>query len=477
MTEPCDLTATEARRLIGRKKLSPIELMTSCIDRIGKVNGKVNAVVALDAERALAEARRAEADVMAGNPLGALAGLPIGVKDLDSTAGLRTTWGSLLFKDFVPEADDPVVANIRKAGGIVLCKTNTPEFGAGANTVNRVYGATGNPFDVTLSVAGSSGGSAAALATGMVPLATGSDMGGSLRTPAGFCGVVGFRPSPGLVPDPSSGVALSPFAVLGPMGRTVDDAHLLLMAQLDVDRRDAWSSSDAHAIPCALQGADLSRLRVAFSVDLGVAPIDNNIRDVFAAKTARFKHLFAKSRVQHPWMADVHDAFEVLRGIGFVASFRELVAEERDLLGENVIDNTERALKWSLPDVAAAHKVQTVIYRSFINFFHDVDILIAPAAAVSPFPHAQRYVTHINGEEMPTYMSWLAVVYGLTMALPAVACIPCGRDHKGLPFGIQVAGPRGSDAKVLAIAKSLSEALEGDVETARPVPDLAKLTS
>ncbi len=477
MTEPCDLSAVDARRMIGRKQLSPVELMTSCIARIERVNSKVNAVVAMDAGKALTEAREAEAAVMAGKPLGALAGLPIGVKDLDNTAGLRTTQGSLLFRDFVPLTDDPMVANIRRAGGIVLCKTNTPEFGAGANTVNRVYGATGNPFDVTLSAAGSSGGSAAALATGMVPLATGSDMGGSLRTPAGFCGVVGFRPSPGLVPDPTSAVALSPFSVLGPMGRTVDDAHLLLMAQLDVDRRDAWSSSDAHAIPCALQGADLSRLRVAISADLGIAPIDRDIREVFAAKTGRFSHLFARAERHHPAMQGVHQAFEVLRGIGFVAAFRELVANQRDQLGPNVIDNTERALAWSLLDVAEAHKVQTSIYRSFFDFFHDVDVLITPAAAVSPFPHAQRYVTHINGEEMPTYMRWLSIVYGLTMTLPAVACIPCGRDHKGLPFGIQVAGPRGSDAKVLAIAKSLSEALEGDAETARPIPDLARLSS
>ncbi len=477
MTEPCDLSAVQARRLMGCKRLSPVELMASCIGRIGQVNGKVNAVVAMDAERALAEARRAEAAIMAGEPLGALAGLPIGVKDLDNTAGLCTTQGSLLFQNFVPDTDDPMVANLRRAGGIVLCKTNTPEFGAGANTVNRVYGATGNPFNPSLSAAGSSGGSAAALATGMVPLATGSDMGGSLRTPAGFCGVVGFRPSPGLVPDTLSSVALSPFAVLGPMGRTVDDAHLLLMAQLDVDRRDAYSSADAHAIPCALQGADLARLRVAFSADLGVAPIDNGIREVFAAKTARFSKLFASTQTRHPEMTGLHQAFEVLRGIGFVAAFKDLVANQRDQLGPNVIDNTERALNWTLTDIAEAHRVQTAIYRGFFDFFRDIDVLITPAAAVSPFPHAERYVTHINGEAMPTYMRWLAIVYGLTMALPAVCCIPCGRDHRGLPFGIQIAGARGSDAKILAIAKSLGEALAGDPETARPLPDLAALSS
>ena len=477
MTEPCDLTAMEARRLIGAKGLSPVELLESCLARIGRVNPKVNAVVTLDTARAREAARRAEKAVMAGEALGPLHGLPIGVKDLDNTAGLRTTHGSLLFEHFVPDADDPMIASVRAAGGIVLGKTNTPEFGAGANTVNRVFGATGNPFDPTLSAAGSSGGSAVALATGMVPLATGSDMGGSLRTPAGFCGVVGFRPSPGLVPDPTSTVALSPFAVLGPMARTVEDAHLLLRAQIGIDRRDAWSSEDARAIPEKLIPADLSKVRLMLSADLGCAPVDNGIRAVFAARAKRFSHHFASAEWRDLPTDGVHQAFEVLRGIGFVAAFREAVAHDRDRLGLNVIDNTERAMAWSLADVAEAHKVQSAIYRGFVECFRRADVLIAPAASVSPFPHSERYVTHINGEAMPTYMRWLALAYGLTIALPAVACIPCGRDHKGLPFGIQVAGPRGSDAFVLSVALALEQALAADPETARPVPDLGRLSA
>ena len=477
MTEPCDLSAVEARKLIGARRLSPVELMQSCIARIGHVNGKVNAVVAMDAERALIEAKAAERSVMAGEALGCLAGLPVGVKDLENTAGLLTTQGSLLFKDTVPVADDPMVANIRRAGGIVLCKTNTPEFGAGGNTVNRVYGATGNPFNTELSVAGSSGGSAAALATGMVPLATGSDMGGSLRTPAGFCGVVGFRPSPGIVPDPGTSVALSPFGVLGPMGRTVEDAHLLLRAQMSTDRADPYSSDDWRAIPRQLEAADLSSLRVAFSADLGAAPLDDAIREVFAAKCSRFSSVFASTKQADPDMTGLHQAFEVLRGITFVAAFRDLVEKQSDMLGPNIIDNTQRALAWSLADVSTAHKVQTAIYRNFLKFFSEVDILICPAAAVSPFSHRERFVTHINGEEMPTYMRWLAIAYGLTMALPAVCCIPCGRDHNRMPFGIQIAGPRGSDAKVLAVAKSLERVLASDPQTARPIPDLVPLSA
>ena len=241
MTKPCDLSAVEARRLIGRKALSPVELTESCIKRIKKVDGALNAITAIDEEGSREAAKEAEDAVMRGDDLGLLHGLPVGVKDLQATKGLRTTWGSLLHKDHVPDNDDPVVANIRSEGAIILCKTNTPEFGAGANTTNRVFGATGNPFDPDKTCGGSSGGSGVAVAAGMVPVATGSDHGGSLRTPAAFCGVVGFRPSPGLVPRTTRPVALLPMPVLGPMARSVEDAHLLLLAQLDLDKDDPFS--------------------------------------------------------------------------------------------------------------------------------------------------------------------------------------------------------------------------------------------
>jgi len=295
MTKPCDLSALEARRLIGRKALSPVELVTSCITRISEVDGALNAITAIDEDGALAVAKEAEQAVVKGEPLGLLHGLPIGIKDLQATRGLRTTWGSLLYKDHVPEKDDPVVANVRSEGGIILAKTNTPEFGAGANTTNKVFGATGNPFDPDKTCGGSSGGSGVAVATGMVPLATGSDHGGSLRTPATFCGVVGFRPSPGLVPRTTRPVALLPMPVLGPMARSVEDAHLLLQAQLDLDKDDPFSSDDVLRIPDALSGVDLGSLKVAFSADLGCAPLDNDIRKIFESRTAAFTHMFAET--------------------------------------------------------------------------------------------------------------------------------------------------------------------------------------
>ena len=474
MTEPCDLSAREARRLIGERKLSPVELLESCVGRIEKTNKAVNAVVAMDVEAARRRARELEQAIARGENPGLLAGLTIGVKDLQATAGLRTTWGSLLFKDNVPTADEYSVARVRNAGGIILAKTNTPEFGAGANTTNRVYGPTGNPFDPSKTCAGSSGGSAAALALGQVTLATGSDYGGSLRTPASFCGVSGFRTSPGLVPAVDRPAGLSPFGVTGPMGRTIADAHMLLHAQVGEDKRDPFSSSDSQRIPAELGSVDPGKLRIAVSPDLGCAPVDRRIADVFRARVATFRPAFQEVQERAPDFSGVHEVFEVLRGVHFVAAHRERLEKSRDLLDRNVVDNTERGLAYSLGDVARAHVEQTKLMRRFIAFFKDVDVLICPAASVSPFPHSQLFVEEINGEKMPTYMRWLAITYAPTMALACAAAIPCGLDHAGMPFGIQVIGPPGSDARVLEVAHALEEVLARSKETARPVPDLAK---
>jgi Asp-tRNA(Asn)/Glu-tRNA(Gln) amidotransferase A subunit family amidase len=475
MTEPCDLSAVEARRLIGSKRLSPVELLESCLTRIAKTNPTLNSIVALDEPGARKQAETAEAAVMRGDDLGLLHGLPVGIKDLQPTAGLRTTWGSLIYKDHVPQQDDSMVANLRTHGAIILAKTNTPEFGAGANTTNKVYGATGNPFDPEKTCAGSSGGSAVALAAGQIPLATGSDYGGSLRTPAGFCGVCGFRPSPGVVPSPDRMVSLNPFSVSGPMGRTIEDAHLLLKAQIDLDKGDLFSSDNALRIPDRLNQIDLGTIRVAISADLGCAPVDRDIAGIFLERASRFQSVFAAAEERTPDFGPVHEIFEVLRGVNFVAGHRERLEKHRDLLGPNVIDNTERGLRLTAKEVAWAHLEQTKLYHRFLDFFREVDVLICPAASVSPFPHAQRYVDTINGEKMPTYMRWLAITYAPTTAIPAAAVIPCGLDHMGMPFGIQIIGPNGSDRLVLEVAHALEEVLAGDQQTARPVPDLAKL--
>lgn len=475
MTELCDLDAVELRCLIGTKEISPVELLGACEARIEAVNPALNAVVALDLDRARAEAKAAEKAVRDGEELGPLHGLPIGIKDLTATAGLRTTYGSLIYENNVPAADEQIVADIRQAGGIVIGKTNTPEFGAGGNTRNSVYGPSGNPFDPSLTCGGSSGGSASSLATGMMPLATGSDFGGSLRTPAGFCGVVGFRPTPGTVPDEQRLIALSPLPVDGPMGRTVADAALLMSAIVDEDTRDPFARPlDLNLFePPILR--DLSSLRVAISEDLGSAAVDDGIRATFRARMAKIGSNFAACDTHDPDLGPVHEVFEILRGIGFIAAHKERLEKHRDILGPNIIDNTERGLQYTISDVAWAHVEQAKIYRRFVKMFEEIDVLICPACSVSPFPHAEWTVNEINGQRMDSYMRWLAITYGVTMTLHPVAVIPCGVDARGLPFGIQIVGRYQGDAEVLSIAHSLERALARDPETARPLPDLSKL--
>ena len=477
MSELCELDAVELRRLIGLKKISPVELLESCLARIESVNPTVNAVVAMCLDRAREEARMAEDEVMQGDELGPLHGLPIGIKDLNVTEGLRTTFGSLLYENNVPETDERVVAAVRGAGAIVLGKTNTPEFGAGANTRNRVYGATGNPFDPTLTCAGSSGGSAAALATDMVPLASGSDFGGSLRTPAGFCGVVGFRPSPGTVPSETRPIGLTPVSVQGPMARTVADAALLLSAMTDDDPRDPYARPLDPGLLMPLETVDLSSLRVGYSEDLGCAPVDNAIRAVFRERMATMSSLFGLAEPCDPDLGPAHDVFEIIRGVNFIAAHKDRVANHRDKLGPKVIDNVDRALEYSAADVAWANVEQTKLYRRFLALFDDIDVLVCPACSVSPFPHSEWHVDEINGEKMDTYMRWLAITYGITLTTHPVAVIPCGLDSKGMPFGIQIVGPMLADRLVLEVAHSIERAIAGDGDLARPLPDLAVLRS
>lgn len=475
MTELCDLTAVALRRRIGNKDISPVELLESCIARIEAVDGTLNAMVTRCFDRARAEAKEAEKAVLDGELLGLLHGLPVGIKDLEATEGVRTTFASKLYPDHVPDADQVSVANVRTEGGIVIGKTNTPEFGAGANTRNLVFGATGNPFDPQKTCAGSSGGSAVALATGMVPLASGSDYGGSLRTPAGFCGVVGFRPSAGVVPSERKPIGLSPFSVLGPMGRTVADTALLLSAQMGADRRDPFSVGMDASLLEPLSPCDLGSVRAAISVDLGGAPVSNAYRDIFKARTEMFRHVFADAEDRDPEFPDVDNCFEVLRGVNFVAAHGARVKNHRDIMSPNVVDNVERGLAYSLEDVAEAHVQQTTIARNWLSLFDEVDVVICPAASVTPFSHEEWYVPEIDGADMPTYMRWLAISYMPTMAGACGAVLPLGVDHEGMPFGIQVLGAPGADRAVLEISMALEQVLAANADTQRPLPDLKVL--
>ena len=475
MSSLCEMTATDLRQMIGRKDISPIELVEASINRIEMVDSSLNAVVTKNYDAARKAAKTAEKSVLDGEMLGMLHGLPIGIKDLEATANLRTTLGSKLYADHVPTTDLGCVANVRNAGGIILGKTNTPEFGAGANTRNLVFGATGNPFNTEKTCGGSSGGSAVALATGMVPLASGSDYGGSLRTPAGFCGVVGIRPSPGIVAAETRPVGLLPFSVLGPMGRTVDDANLLLQAQMGPNPHDPFSTMFADELALPLKGADLGSIRAMLSANLGSAAMSNDYRKIFTERTKMFQHHFAYAFIGDPDFTHGDNAFEVLRGVNFVAAHGDRVRDHRDELSPNVVDNVDRGLTYSLADVAEAHLQQTQIARRWLDLFKEIDVVICPATSTTPFNHDQWTITEIDGVQMETYMRWLAITYLPTMALACGVVIPCGVDNVGMPFGIQILSAPGNDRLVIETAKALETVLAQHQETTRPCPDISKL--
>ncbi len=483
MTEPCDLTAIEARRLIGQKKLAPTELLTSCIARIGSVDHAVNAMVARDFDRARTAAKAADTAVTRGENLPPLHGLPIGIKDLQETAGLRTTFGSPIFRDNVPAADERLVAAVRTAGAIVVGKTNTPEFGAGANTRNAVYGATGNPFDPTLSAAGSSGGSAVALATGMVPICSGSDTGGSLRNPAAFSGIVGFRPTPGLVANERRGLGWNNLSVAGPMARTVPDLCLLLSTMVSDDPRDPLATTihghtirrpEDFATPARI---DLSRLRVAITPDFGFAPTERHIADIFAEKTGLFRHVFAHADNATPDCSDADESFEVLRSLGYLTNHLEKLRTRPQDVGPNVRDNVEEGLRYTAADVARAQSQQTALYRRWQSFFQNWDVILTPMMSISPRSWRELYPAEIDGKPTRTYFHWLALAYAVTLPGHPAVSLPVGLDRHGMPFGLQIVGPRGGDAFVLSVAAELETLLAGDARTARPVPDIARLKS
>ena len=477
MTEPCDLTAVEARRLIGRKRLSALELVESCIARIEMTNPAVNAVVATAYERARDEARAATQAVMQGDPLPPLHGLPIGIKDLNNTEGLVTTYGSPLYRDNMPEKDERLVAALRSAGGIVIANTNTPEFGAGGNTTNPVYGATRNPFDLARTCGGSSGGSAVALATGMMPLCTGSDTGGSLRKPATYCGVAAIRPSVGVVPSDRRVVGLTTFSVQGPMARTVEDLGLMLSAIAGEDPLDPLSyPHDASAFRDP-EPVDLSGLRVAVSEDLGFAPVDNDIRRIFRERLAAFQSAFMRCEDRDPDMATAADVFWVLRGVYFVATQKERYDAHKDQLGPNVLFNTEAGLAMSMEQVGWANAEHTSLCRRFEDYFADIDLLICPGPAVPPFPLDQGAPTEINGQKMDHYISASGITAGLTLTGHPVVALPCGYDHTGTPFGFQIVGRRHDDRFLLGAAQALEALFATDPVLARLVPDLSKLAA
>jgi amidase len=453
-------SAHDLAAAIRARELSVVEVLRAHLDRIAEVNPQINAIVTLADEDALvAQAREADRAVAAGAPLGPLHGLPVAVKDLMDTAGLRTTYGSPIYADHVPDADDLLVTRLRDAGAIIVGKTNTPEFGAGSQTFNPVFGATRNPHDLALTAGGSSGGAAAALAAGMVPLADGSDHGGSLRNPASFCGVVGLRPAPGRVPAPGPGDAWQVGGVLGPMARTVRDTGLLLSVLAGPDPRDPIALDDDPRVFADPAPADLRGLRIAWSDTLGGLPVQREVLTVLADVRARLAAAGADLREDEPDLTGADEAFETLRALGMLGSMGELLAAHPDALKPTLRANIEAGARLTSAQIARALALRTALYGRAVDFFARTDVLLAPTTQVVPFAVEDEHPTEIEGVAMGSYLEWMRSCSRITATtLPAIS-VPGGTTPSGLPVGVQLVGAPRGEARLLEIAGGVEAVL------------------
>lgn len=454
----CFLTAAELARLIRQGELSAREVMAAHIAQIERVNPRVNAIVTFLPERALADADAADRKLARREAIGPLHGLPIAHKDLVDTKGIRTTRGSPIFKDHVPTEDALIVERLRQAGAITVGKTNTPEFGAGSQTFNEVFGETLNPYDLTKTCGGSSGGAAVALACGMLPLADGSDMGGSLRNPASFCNVVGLRPAPGRVPVYPRPAGWFPISVQGPMARTVQDTALLLSAMAGPDPR----SPIAIAEPGGKFGLPLDRdfkgVRIAWSRDLGGLPVDRRVMQAMDAQRRVFEGFGARVEEAVPDLRDADDVFKVWRAWYFALAFGDLLQTHRRYLKDTIVWNVEEGLKLTGSQIARAERLRTDLYHRVRVFMQRYEFLICPVSQVPPFDVKTRFIAEINGEKMGTYIDWMKSCYFISATGHPAISVPCAFTADGLPVGIQIVGRHQDDWGVLQLANAFEQA-------------------
>src|SRR5262245_57002753 len=466
----CFLTATALSEMIRSRRVSVSEVLSAHLAQIERVNPKVNAIVTLCAEQASAEARAADAALARGAEPGPLFGLPVAHKDLVPTRGLRTTWGSPIYRDHVPDHDGLIVERIKAGGAITVGKTNTPEFGAGSQTFNEVFGRTLNPYDPSRTCGGSSGGAAVALAAGLVPIADGSDLGGSLRNPASFCNVVGFRPSPGRVPSWPIELAWTPFAVEGPMARTVADVALLLSAMAGPDPRSPIAIDEPGARFQAPLDRSFKGVRLAWSRDLGGLPIDPRVTGVLEAQRATVEALGCVVEEGQPDFSDAREIFQAWRAWLFESRYGLLLERHRHLLKDTIVWNVEQGQHVTGAHLATAERKRTDLYHRVRTFMATHEFLILPVTQVPPFDVATAYVTEINGVKLPTYIDWMRACSDITVTgLPAIS-VPCGFTPDGLPVGVQIVGRHHDDWGVLQLAHAF-EGATGFWEHRPPLAD------
>jgi amidase len=442
-----ELSASELAAGIRARRFSSRELVDACLARIEAVNPRVNAIVTLDAEGARAAADAADRS----EPAGPLHGVPVAVKDLEETAGMRTTFGSPLFADNVPAADSAVVERWRQAGAIVIGKTNTPEFGAGSQTFNEVFGVTRNPYDLARTCGGSSGGSAVAVRTGMVPLADGSDYGASIRNPAAFCNLVGLRPSPGRVADFGPGDAWSPFPVLGALARDVEDARLALSVLAGPDPRDPL------ALPAGLGGSlegGVSGLRVAWSRTLGGLPVEPEITAVLDAQRETFSGLGCVVEDVEPDLADADEAFDTLRALQFAGAFARIASRVKP----DIAENARRGFELSAERIARALTLRSEIFTRMRVLLERFDVLAAPVTQVAPFAVETPWPRSIAGVELETYTDWFRSCSRVTVTAHPAVSVPAGFTQDGLPVGLQLVGRYRDELGLLRVAAAFEAA-------------------
>ncbi len=454
------LTANAVRDLLLKGEVTPLDLLDALEARIAEVDGDVNALPTLCFDRARDHARKLMQRPVAER--GLLAGIPVPIKDLIDVAGVASTRGSPIFAGNIPATSDILVEKLERAGGIVYARSNTPEFGAGANTFNEVFGATVNPWNTSRSAAGSSGGAAVALATGTAWLGHGSDLGGSLRNPASFCGIVGMRASPGRVAASPTPPIDQTLAVEGPMARNVEDLALVFDAMVGEDHRDPLSLPyDGNSFLAAARSGWMPR-RVAWSPDLGITPVDPEVAGICAAAARRFEEAGVEVVEAHPDMSEAHECFQTLRAVNFAVGYKSLIETHRDKLKPEVIWNIEKGLALTCADIARAQVQRAALHKRMLAFFEEFDLLLTPATIVAPYPVTDRYVAECAGKKFDNYIEWLAIAYAITLTGSPAISIPAGFTKEELPVGLQlVARPRG-EGRLLAGAKWLEGVLGFD---------------
>ena len=456
--EICSKSAVELARLIRAKQLSAREVVAAHLAQIARVNPSLNAIVTLVAEQAMDRAFLADEDFANERDIGPLHGLPIAHKDLQPTNGIRTTFGSPIYKDFVPSEDSLTVERLRHAGAIAIGKTNTPEFGAGSQTFNPVFGATLNPFDKTKTCGGSSGGAAVALATGMLPIADGTDMGGSLRNPASFCNVVGMRPSPGRVPSWPAATAWSTLSVDGPMARNVADVALMLSAIAGPDARSPISIDESGRRFAAPLERDLRGVRVAWWKDLGGTPVDRRVREVVNAQRGVFESFGCIVDEAEPDFKDFDAVFKTVRALAFLTGVAPRIAGHRERVKDTILWEIDRGERLTAAEIAWAETKRTELYHRMRRFMERYDFFVLPSTQVPPFDVNQPYITEIDGVAMETYIDWMKSCYYISIVGNPAISVPCGFTLEGLPVGLQIVGRHRDDWGLLQMAHAFERA-------------------